>query len=133
MTIPFLRVGQAPLAIDDHDTEAGCDLVLKGEMTHYKEGLIHLKARLSGRLPLLCDRCGGEWLGSMDEPVELLLSDGLYQEDDAQPLPWPVVEMTGGRIDSAVLIRSEKEAYRCGYHHCLECAQKDSIELNEGD
>ncbi len=133
MNIPFQRVGTEPLALNASEEEAGHELRLEGTLAHHKGGLIRLTAQLSGHLSLVCDRCGAEWVSTINEPVELLLSDRLYEPDDQQPLPWPVVEMPGGRIDAAFLLQSEKEAYRCGYHHCPDCAGDEPVEINEGD
>lgn len=133
MTIPFARVNQAPLDFEVTLADEGCDLKLSGLLTRQKGGLVQFKGSLSGTLTLECDRCAADWVAAIDEPVELLLCDDLYEKAQEEQLLWPVIEMPDGRIDADALIFSEKEAYRCGYHHCPDCAGKNMFEINEGE
>lgn len=127
MNLPFLRASERPLLVEVALEDECSALIMQGTLARRKDGLVHLSAHLTGAVELVCDRCAHVWRAQINEPVELLLSDRLYGADEEERLPWPVVEMTDGRIDLDELILSEREAYRCDYHHCRECAGMERV------
>lgn len=133
MTLPFLRVGKDPLKVVEHfaDDKATVDLV--AELAYHKNGLIKLSANLKGSCKLACDRCAEDFVEEFDEPVELLLSSGVFTPSDEE-LSWPVMEMQNNTIDLGEVLQSELAAFVCGYHRCRDCeAGLTTIELIQGE
>lgn len=135
MIIPFLRVGKTPLAITEELSSDGSSVALAGELVHHQKGLIKLIGTLSGKTVLQCDRCAEDFECELNEPVELLLSSGIYKEDDEdEHLSWPVMEMQNDKIDLKEVLESELAAFSCGYHRCTDCESGlTNFELTQGE
>lgn len=135
MEIAFLRVGATPMPVECHQEQNGQKVTLSGELRHHEKGLILLTGRLTGSSLLVCDRCAAEYTAFLDEPVELLLCSGIFENpEEEEHLPWPVMEMLDGKIDLNAVLISELAAFECGYHRCPECeAGPKNFELNQGE
>jgi uncharacterized metal-binding protein YceD (DUF177 family) len=114
MNIPFRRIGATPQSF-----EVSKDgVALKGTLVSKRRGLVFLKAYLKGSLTLPCDICAEPFDTVLDEALELLLSDGVFEgsDDDID-----VVEMHQGMIDLDEVLHSEIELIRSDYHSCPNC------------
>lgn len=135
MEIPFLRVGATPTPVTLKCEIDGLEIQLSGELKHHEKGLILLAGRLTGKRRLECDRCAVEYEALLDEPVELLLASGIFENpEEEERFPWPVMEMLDGKIDLDAVLQSELAAFECGYHRCPECeAGPKNFELTQGE
>lgn len=134
MEIAFLRVGTAPLSVDYQTEINALGVALSGEMRHYEKGLVLLTGRLKGAARLVCDRCAAEYEAAFDEPVELLLASGIFDNpEEIERLPWPVMEMLDGKIDLDAVLKSELAAFESDYHRCPACQSGPDFELNQGE
>ena len=121
MNIPFRRITKTP-----QDVELSSEgVTLKGTLAQKGRGLVILKAHLSGNLQLPCDICAEHFDMALDEEVELLLSDGVFEGSDDE---YDVVEMQDS-IDMDELIHSEIELIRSDYHSCNICKEAGSQEF----
>jgi uncharacterized metal-binding protein YceD (DUF177 family) len=114
MNIPFRRITATPQPF-----EIGSEgVILKGTLESKGRDLVLMKAHLSGTLRLPCDICAEPFDTALDEEVELLLSDGVFEGSDDD---FDVVEMHNGTIDMDELLHSEIELIRSDYHSCENC------------
>ena len=114
MNIPFRRITQTP-----QEFEASSEgVTLKGTLALKRHDLVLMKAHLSGSLRLPCDICAEPFDTVLDEELELLLSDGVFEGSDGD---YDVVEMEGSVIDTDELLHSEIELIRSDYHSCDNC------------
>ena len=124
MRVAFARVGADNFAVD----YARDRLAIKGFLTRVSgsNGLVKLHGRLSGTASVICDVCAGAFDCKVNEPVELLISNGIYRAPrDAELFDEPIMEMND-TIDLDEIFDSEFGAFECDYHRCPKC-------LNEND
>jgi uncharacterized metal-binding protein YceD (DUF177 family) len=94
------------------------NIKLFGKVFRKSSNLVLLKADLVGQLGHICDRCGKDLNVEINEPLEILLSDGIYK-DEMDKID--VVEFYGGAIDFDEILQSEIESIKSGYHYCDIC------------
>lgn len=75
--------------------------------------------RLSGELEHICDSCGADIILSLDEEIDLNLSDGIYKDSDNELSN--TIEFYGGEIDTDEILISELEAFKSDYFYCDKC------------
>jgi uncharacterized metal-binding protein YceD (DUF177 family) len=118
MNIPFRRITQTPQEVEFVSE----GVTLKGTLALKRHGLVLLSAHLSGNLRLPCDICAEPFDTVLDEAVELLLSDGVFEGSDEE---LDVIEMHDGTIDTGELLHSEIELIRSDYHRCDNCTNQN--------
>ncbi|MGE4294242.1 MAG: DUF177 domain-containing protein [Campylobacterales bacterium] len=135
MEIAFLRVGSTPMPVNYETEINGRAVSLTGELRHHEKGLVLFSGRLKGAAQIACDRCAAEFEKTLDEPVELLLASGVFDNpEEEERLPWPVMEMLDGKINLAAILVSELAAFESDYHRCPDCETgPDTFELNQGE
>lgn len=89
-----------------------------GEMSKVSLNLVRCEAKISGKLPHYCDRCGKDIILNLDERISLGFSDGLFKDGDELS---NVIEFFDGEIDLEEVLKSELEAYKSDYFYCDEC------------
>jgi uncharacterized metal-binding protein YceD (DUF177 family) len=89
-----------------------------GKVSKKSDGLILLKADLAGKISHSCDRCGEDLEIEINEPLEILVSDGIYKgaADEID-----VIEFYDGFIDFDEILQSEIESVKSDYHYCAKC------------
>jgi uncharacterized metal-binding protein YceD (DUF177 family) len=97
---------------------------LEGTFCKISPLLIKLQANLSGQTGVECCRCGDEDTISVDENLEFLLSDGIFNDADSEEL---VIEIENHTIDFDEIIQSELSSIKSDYHICEKCSLNDSI------
>ncbi len=110
-----------------HVTKDGFDLSLKRDGVDFfvktlklNEKLAKCSGKISGETPHLCDRCGDEFLLCLNEDVEVMASDGLYEEPQEELDN--IIEFFDGFIDFEEIFISELEAIKSDYYYCKKCA-----------
>jgi len=115
MKVTLRKVGKTPL-----DFEIKSDgIAFKGYLEYYAGKLILLKANLNGLTPVECSQCGEEFKLSVDEEIEIFLSDGIYEDDNGVELD--VVESFDSQVNLDELLNSEIELIKSDYHSCENC------------
>jgi len=109
------RVTKTPLDFEVKSNE----ITFKGYLEYYKSKLILLKAKLNGFVAKDCDTCAEEFKLPVDEEIEFLISDGIYEDEDGIGLD--VVESFDGSVDIEELLHSEIELIKSDYHSCANC------------
>ena len=122
MIIRFDKVGNTPKPFSL--VEQG--LNMEGSLRKTDSHLVELEAKITGNIPLDCDRCGQPYYGTLDDDITLTVSDEIVQ-DKAN---LDIIEFLDGRIDLLYILQSESNAVAGDYHFCPECeAEDDALEI----
>jgi uncharacterized metal-binding protein YceD (DUF177 family) len=118
MKIEFRRIGSTPKEFDV--TDGG--ITFKGVVEFQKRNLIVLNANILGNLEIDCDVCAKSFDIMLDEKVNLLLSDGVYEGEDDTLDVVEIFESNGQTfIDFEEILHSEIEIIKNDYYKCDEC------------
>ena len=115
MKVVLRRVTKTPLDFEVKSDE----ITFKGYLEYHKGKLILLKAKLSGFIQKDCDVCAEEFKMPLDEDIEFLISDGIFEDDGSIDLD--VVESFSGEVEIEELLHSEIELIKSDYHSCDKC------------
>jgi len=100
---------------------------LEGTFCKMSPTLAKVEATLVGPTAVDCCRCGAEYTIDLNENLEFLLSNKVYE--DESELENLVIEIENDMIDFNEIIESEISSIRSDYHICALCLEnKDSIE-----
>jgi hypothetical protein len=119
MEISFLKIKQNPLDINYSNGKTS----IVGSLERVDRDNIKLESTFKSSIKVICNRCGKEYLLEVDEPLELLLSDGRYNNNDKID----VVEFFNGKIDFNYLAQSEIASIEESYNLCDSCKESDEI------
>ncbi len=93
----------------------------EGTFCKISSTLVKIDATLSGNSHITCDRCSKEDDITLNEKLELTLSDGVYKNQTDEL----VIEIEDGFIDFDEIIHSELSSIQSDYHICNECEQNN--------
>jgi uncharacterized metal-binding protein YceD (DUF177 family) len=125
MKIPFSRVAndsEYPIKIESE--QFSVDATLRFQKRNLTMLLAHLK--MSGQLKSICNSCGDEVIEPIDEEIEFLISDGVYNGFDDD---FDVIEAIDGSIDLEEVVIGELELVASSYFHCGKCEDIDNKEF----
>ncbi len=118
MNIPFRRIRMTPQEFEVTQE----NVTFKGTLVFKRRDLVFMQAQLQGKVSVPCDICAEQFDIMLDDEVELLLSDGIYNGSDEQ---FDVIEMND-IIDIDELLSAEIELIRSDYHSCGNCKNQSS-------
>lgn len=110
--LEFNQISQSGLKFETKSDE----VKLYGLLKKKSLNLVSCEAKLSGKFDHYCDRCGIEFVLSLDEDVNLILSNGFYKDSNLDAM-----EFFDGFIDVDEILQSELQAYLSEYHYCDKC------------
>ena len=93
---------------------------IEGTFCKISQSLVKIDAVLQGSTDIDCCRCGETEEIEVDEELHLLLSDGIYKNDESEYL---VIEVEDSIIDFDEIIQSELNSIKSDYYLCDKCAQ----------
>jgi len=93
---------------------------IEGTFCKISQSLVKIDAVLKGSTDIDCCRCGITEEIEVDEELHLLLSDGIYKNDESEYL---VIEVENSLIDFDEIIESELNSIKSDYHMCENCLQ----------
>ena len=93
---------------------------IEGTFCKISQSLVKVDAVLKGSTEIDCCRCGITEEIEVDEELHLLLSDGVYKNDESEYL---VIEVENSLIDFDEIIESELNSIKSDYHICENCLQ----------
>ena len=115
MKIAFAKISATPVPF-----EISRDgLKLSGNLKRKDSKFIECKGEIKGKIPYICDRCGKEFNLDVNESVNLLLSEGVFNDEGHENMD--VMEFFGAEIDVDEILRSETEAFKSDYFYCENC------------
>ena len=101
-------------------------LTLEGTLQKSGYHRVLLDATLNGALSLVCDRCGCDYVESIQTPLKLTLSDQVSEDKD----DLDIIEFLDGVIDMTYILQSEMNAIEGAFHYCESCEGSDaSLEI----
>jgi uncharacterized metal-binding protein YceD (DUF177 family) len=118
MKIPFTKVSKDakyPLEFKN-----GNDQILSNFKFKPKTGgnLVHCELKFKGQLDTHCSICGKNIISNIDEKIELLINNGIFNGFDEE---FDVYEMLNGNIDLDEILISEIELIKSDYYKCNDC------------
>ncbi len=96
---------------------------LEGNFCKISPSLVKIEADLSGTIEVECCRCGTNFEVEIDEPLDFLLSDGIFNKESDDL----VIEIQNGTIDFDEIIQNEVASLQSDYHFCKECSNDDKV------
>ena len=117
MVIVFDKIGSTAKPIEVNSK----GLVLQGTLQKSGYHQVTLDAQMHGKLELSCDRCGDTYDYSVDNKLQLKLSD-LVSEDKVD---LDIIEFLDGEIDLSYILESEITSIESSYHYCEKCDNND--------
>lgn len=105
------------------------DLKVSGTFFKINQKLVDIKMTMMGQVLVTCNRCAKEFSTSVEEEVELKVSDGVYTNTDEESNDL-IYETFDSKINFDEIIDSEIEAIKLDYHFCSDCSDDDyEVEL----
>jgi len=99
-----------------------------GTFSKISSKLVKIDGKIDGILEVDCCKCGKSFDIALTENSKLLLSDGIYQEENEDEDI--IIEIDDHIIDFDDILKSEIESIKSEYYICDECKLKNnSIEL----
>ena len=102
------------------------DIAVVGNATKIDKIMVRVDGAMRGSVAHICDRCAAEFNLEVDEKVEVLACDGLYEDKSGEDL-LNIVEFFDGSINFDTILQSELEALRSDYHYCGGCEQIQGV------
>ena len=124
MRIAFDKLGTTPRPI----TLKRDSVQMKGSLRRSDTHRIDLDGRLLGEMTLTCDRCGETYRRTLDEPLQLCVTDRVAEANE----DLDIIEFFDGVVDLTYILESEINALEGDYHLCSACLETDetlNIEL----
>jgi len=116
MKIVFKKIPQSGV-----DFETSFETVkFNGTLEKKSRNLVQCIGKLEGTLTCQCDRCAEEMSLHVDEKIDLLVSDGLYEASDELV---DVIEFFDETVDLDTILQSEVETLKSDYHYCSTCSE----------
>ena len=99
---------------------------LEGTFCKISSTLTKIDATLLGNTTVSCCRCGDEYTTKVDEKIDILVSDGVFNDPDAEDI---VFETHNSVIDFDEICESEISSIKSDYFVCEVCESiTDEIE-----
>ena len=115
MKIAFAKISASPVPFEISQN----GLKFSGNLKRKDSKFIECKGEIKGKIPYICDRCGKEFDLDVNESVNLLLSEGVFNDEGHENMD--VMEFFGAEIDVDEILRSETEAFKSDYFYCENC------------
>ncbi|MBQ9291678.1 MAG: hypothetical protein IJ211_00225 [Campylobacter sp.] len=113
--INFQKISNSPIEFNIESD----GVKFSGNLTKKSLNLVSCKGKMQGVIPYICDRCGNDFELEIDEEIDLLLSDGIFKDENQANLD--IMEFFNGQIDLDEILQSELEAYKSDYLYCMAC------------
>lgn len=118
MQIFFSKIKQTPLALEYSKDGA----TISGFLERVERNCVKLQANIKVNTEVACSRCGKDFLIDKRYPLELILSDGRYNNEEID-----VIEFFDNKIDIDYIINSEIASIQEDYNFCKDCIDKNEI------
>ncbi|WP_419771373.1 MAG: hypothetical protein ACNI3C_06170 [Candidatus Marinarcus sp.] len=119
MKIEFKKI---PSTLKEFQTEFA-SVELEGTFCKISPSLVKIEANLQGTTQIECCRCGKSEDLKLDEELDFLLSDGIFNKESEEL----VIEIENGTIDFDEIIQNELASIQSEYHYCSECQNTDEV------
>lgn len=117
MKIVFDKITSTSMPFEFSSEGVSCVGTLKKSGYHQ----VVLDAQLSGSIELSCDRCGETYHSTVDNILQLKLSDIISEDKD----DLDIIEFLDGEIDMLYILQSEINTFKSTYNYCDKCNNGD--------
>jgi len=97
-----------------------------GTFSKISSKLAKINANLSGDCPVDCCKCGKEMTITLDENINFLVSDGIYESAQNDDEEFVIVEVQDHFLDLNEILHSEIESLKFEYYICDTCKNNDN-------
>lgn len=106
------------LSIDNEGETITEYITLKGQIKRIDSQILQLNGNISGQLELVCDKSGEMYAETINYPLVLYISDGIWdsQSQSKRLDSFDVIEFFDGFIDLHYILESEITSIRSDYH-----------------
>lgn len=106
------------LSIDNEGETITEYITLKGQIKRIDSQILQLSGSISGQLELVCDNSGEMYAETINYPLVLYISDGIWdsQSQSKRLDSFDVIEFFDGFIDLHYILESEITSIRSDYH-----------------
>lgn len=111
MQIAFRKITKTPKNFELVQDE----LKLTCTLFRVNDKIVRLDGKIHGKINLICDLSGDEFLKSIDENLTLYISDGMCNVQ-SQSENFDLIEIFDGQIDLDYIFSSEIELIKSDYH-----------------
>jgi len=115
MKIVFKKIPQSGVDFETSFEE----IKFYGNLEKHSRNLVKCRGKLEGTLNCQCARCGEDISLRIDEDVDLLASDGLYESGEELV---EVIEFFDETVDLDIILQSEVETLKSDYNYCSTCS-----------
>ena len=119
MEISFSKIKHSPIDINYSFNNSS----VVGTIERINRDCVKLNSNFKSSVDVICNRCGKEYKVDVEYPLELILSDGRYNDKDEID----VVEFFDRKIDFNYLIESEIASIKQDYNYCSSCQDSDKL------
>ncbi len=117
MKIACRHIGNRPIEFKLENEE----MTFFGSIVFQKGSLFYLNGHIDGHFSAPCDICAEPFDTILDETIEILVSDGVYEGMDEM---LDVVEVLDSVVDMETIFHSEAELIKCDYRRCPDCSKE---------
>ncbi len=119
MTVNFAKVKYSGSELNYN--KDGVSIV--GTLEKVNRDSVKLDSTFKSTVTVTCSRCGKEFTKEVEYPLELILSDGRYNNSDEID----VIEFFDGNIDITYISESEIASIQEDYNFCQDCKEAEEI------
>jgi len=98
-----------------------------GTFSKMSSKLAKINANLSGNCDVDCCRCGTNVIVNLDENIDFLVSDGIYESTQNDDEEFVIVEVQDHMLDFDEVLHSEMESLKSEYHVCDKCKDDNNV------
>lgn len=115
MKIEFRKISQEPKNFSLNLKDLDFDININGSIAKVKNNLLKIEASILGKINLICDRSGEEYIKDIDSTLTLFASQGMWNSNHIDE-HFDVIEFFDSYIDLDSIFLSEIESIKLEYH-----------------
>jgi hypothetical protein len=97
-----------------------------GTFSKMSSKLAKINANLNGQCDVDCCKCGDNIVVNLDEKIDFLVSDGIYESVQNDDEEFVIIEVQDHILDFDEVLHSEIESLKSEYHVCENCKNNDN-------
>lgn len=115
MKIEVRKISQEPKKFSLNLKDLDFDLNINGSIAKMKNSLLKIEANICGKISLICDKSGEEYIKDIDSNLTLFASSGIWNSNHIDE-NFDVIEFFDDYIDLDSIFLSEVESIKLEYH-----------------
>lgn len=125
-----MKIEFRKIPLTDSEISLNSDSVeFSGIFSKISSRLAKVDAKFSGNCDVECCKCGKSFNIELDEKLNLLLSDGIYESNNDEDDEKIIIEVEDHIVDFEEILQSEIESLRSEYYICDDCTDREFVEV----